>query len=412
MNILLVAFGTHGDVRPIVDTAEALTELGHYAHLILNPAMLDLAEQRNLPVTPAGPALEVNEFLHKNPEIVTMKGGTKLWDDLCLPQVKPMYEVTLQVIKEIKADYCVTHPLCVGARWAANDSNVKSINTHMAGTSLRSQKDPSQLTQLELPRVLRPWFNLFIHNAFNYITSKSLKPLAEELGLDFKGRSFSDTFENNYKEICYWPEGYRPRAKDDPDNAHFCGFPLPIKPSNTTLSEPTLTFLKKHPNPIIVGLGSGLKDMDLGLYRRAAKACAQLNKPFILVGCQDQSILEDFPNAHLTDSEPYSELFPHAEIVIHHGGIGTTADVFRAGVPAVIIPFMADQFDNAEISQRLGLAIKLPLKNSSSTNIQKSLKKIATHNPMQSKANQWSKELSNHENGALAAAKVIVAECA
>lgn len=410
MNILLAAFGTHGDVRPIVDTAEALTELGHYAHLILNPTMSDLAEQRNLPFTPAGPAQPVNEFLQKNPDIVTMKGGTKLWDDLCLPQVKPMYQVTLRLLKELKIDYCVTHPLCVGARWAANELGVKSINTHMAGTSLRSQKDPSQLTQLELPRFLRPWFNLFIHTAFNHITTKTLKPLAEDLGLDFKGRSFADTFENNYKELCFWPEEYRPRASDDPDNAFFCGFPLPIKTEPSYLSKPTVEFLKEHPNPIVVGLGSGLKDMDLGLYRRAALACAELNKPCILVGCQDKSFQEEIPNVHLTDSEPYSELFPHAELVIHHGGIGTTADVFRAGIPAIIIPFMADQFDNAEISQRLGLAIKIPRKQSSVTNIREKLQQVRSNQTMLAKSKTWSEQLASHENGALVAAKVVVAE--
>jgi len=32
---------------------------------------------------------------------------------------------------------------------------------------------------------------------------------------------------------------------------------------------------------------------------------------------------------------------------VHHGGIGTTAEALRAGVPQVIVPLAYDQFDNA-----------------------------------------------------------------
>ena len=44
---------------------------------------------------------------------------------------------------------------------------------------------------------------------------------------------------------------------------------------------------------------------------------------------------------------PLRALLPRCAALVHHGGIGTTAEALRAGVPQVIVPLAYDQFDNA-----------------------------------------------------------------
>src|ERR1700748_1110735 len=44
---------------------------------------------------------------------------------------------------------------------------------------------------------------------------------------------------------------------------------------------------------------------------------------------------------------PLRALLPRSAALVHHGGIGTTAEALRAGVPQVIVPLAYDQFDNA-----------------------------------------------------------------
>jgi UDP:flavonoid glycosyltransferase YjiC (YdhE family) len=56
---------------------------------------------------------------------------------------------------------------------------------------------------------------------------------------------------------------------------------------------------------------------------------------------------------------PHSLIFPHAEAVVHHGGVGTTAQALRAGKPQLITPFAGDQPDNAMRMCRLGVARQL-----------------------------------------------------
>lgn len=45
----------------------------------------------------------------------------------------------------------------------------------------------------------------------------------------------------------------------------------------------------------------------------------------------------------LVDYAPHEWLFPRMGGIIHHGGAGTTAAAFRAGVPQSVVPHMADQ---------------------------------------------------------------------
>jgi sterol 3beta-glucosyltransferase len=49
------------------------------------------------------------------------------------------------------------------------------------------------------------------------------------------------------------------------------------------------------------------------------------------------------PEVLVLDEVPHAWLFPRAAAVVHHGGAGTTAAAFRAGVPQVVVPHMADQ---------------------------------------------------------------------
>ena len=57
-------------------------------------------------------------------------------------------------------------------------------------------------------------------------------------------------------------------------------------------------------------------------------------------------------------------LLPRLAALIHHGGIGTSAQCLAAGLPQLITPWAHDQFDNASRQRRLGVAKSIaPLAN-------------------------------------------------
>jgi UDP:flavonoid glycosyltransferase YjiC (YdhE family) len=56
---------------------------------------------------------------------------------------------------------------------------------------------------------------------------------------------------------------------------------------------------------------------------------------------------------------PLRALLPRAAALVHHGGIGTTAEALRAGVPQAIVPLAYDQFDNAARVEALGAGLRV-----------------------------------------------------
>jgi sterol 3beta-glucosyltransferase len=59
---------------------------------------------------------------------------------------------------------------------------------------------------------------------------------------------------------------------------------------------------------------------------------------------------------HIADFIPHDWLFPRASCIVHHGGAGTAASVFRSGVPSVFVPHTFDHPLWAELARGLGCA--------------------------------------------------------
>ncbi|MFE0027897.1 glycosyltransferase [Amycolatopsis sp. NPDC059021] len=74
----------------------------------------------------------------------------------------------------------------------------------------------------------------------------------------------------------------------------------------------------------------------------------------------DLASLGEVPsNVRLEAWVPQSELLPHVDVVVHHGGSGTTMGAFGAGLPQLFLPQGADQFANAEAALAAGVADQL-----------------------------------------------------
>jgi MGT family glycosyltransferase len=54
-----------------------------------------------------------------------------------------------------------------------------------------------------------------------------------------------------------------------------------------------------------------------------------------------------------------ADLLPHTDLVVHHGGAGTTLGTLAAGVPQLVLPQGADQFINADAVTAGGAGMQL-----------------------------------------------------
>ncbi|MFJ4783560.1 glycosyltransferase [Streptomyces sp. NPDC088794] len=58
---------------------------------------------------------------------------------------------------------------------------------------------------------------------------------------------------------------------------------------------------------------------------------------------------------------PLADAFPTCDVVVHHGGQGTSLTAMAAGRPQFVLPELDDQFDNARALEAAGAAVVLPM---------------------------------------------------
>lgn len=97
-------------------------------------------------------------------------------------------------------------------------------------------------------------------------------------------------------------------------------------------------------------------------------------------------------------------LFSRMDLVVHHGGAGTTATALRAGVPQLLVPHIQDQFAHGRRIAELGLGPK-PLPKAKLT-VEALVDALASSESHRAKARAVSEALAG-ESGAEAAADVL-----
>ena len=71
----------------------------------------------------------------------------------------------------------------------------------------------------------------------------------------------------------------------------------------------------------------------------------------------DPATLEPWPaNATVERFVPQASVLPHCDVVVSHGGSGTTYGALAHGLPLLMLPHGADQFDNAVAARAAGVA--------------------------------------------------------
>jgi UDP:flavonoid glycosyltransferase YjiC (YdhE family) len=78
----------------------------------------------------------------------------------------------------------------------------------------------------------------------------------------------------------------------------------------------------------------------------------------------------------LAEFVPQEEVLPHARAVVSHGGSGTMLGALAHGLPLVLVPQGADQFDNAVLCERAGAALVVMPEEASAARIRAALDRV------------------------------------
>ncbi len=167
-----------------------------------------------------------------------------------------------------------------------------------------------------------------------------------------------------------------------------------------------IDFIQAKEKPIYIGFGSMAmmkKHDELG--ELVVNAIRKSGKRAIISGFGKPDNLTD--DIYAIDGIPHSWLFKHVSAVCHHGGAGTSAAGFRAGVPSIIVPFSNDQFAWAHRSYDLNIGVKpIYVKNLSADNLADAII-VACQPDIIAEAKAMGVKIQS-ENGAEDCAKVII----
>jgi UDP:flavonoid glycosyltransferase YjiC (YdhE family) len=189
--------------------------------------------------------------------------------------------------------------------------------------------------------------------------------LRAELGLPRGRNPLFDAKHSPYLVLALFSRLLGHEQRDWPPNTLITGFCFydaengSAETGSKALAPHLRKFLASGPAPLVFTLGSAAVLAAGRFYEHSARAAMKLGMRAVLLVGNDP---RNKPRHPLPDSiciaeyAPYSELFPHAALIVHQGGVGTTAQCLKAGVPQLIMPYSHDQPDNARRMRRLKVA--------------------------------------------------------
>ncbi len=189
------------------------------------------------------------------------------------------------------------------------------------------------------------------------------------------------------------------------DHVHTTGYWVLDEPDWTPSAELS-AFLDGGDPPVFVGFGSMPIAKPAQTAALILEALAQYGKRGILQG--DWATAAPLPDTVFAlDYAPYAWLFPRMAAIVHHGGSGTTGFALRAGVPSLVIPFIADQPFWGERTYALKVGPKpIPFTKLTVTQLAHAIYRMIESPPMHRRASQL-KEAMRAENGVSRAVEII-----
>ena len=356
MHFLMAAIGSAGDVFPFIAVGQALARRGHRVDVQASPWFEDTIRAAGLGFVAAGSAGDY-ERLAAQPELWHPRRGFELLLD--------QLGAGLLATRSAALAHCSPQTVLVGStlawhlRLLQEQQGFRAVTVHLSPSCIFSAEAPAVLPgQIDLAwlpaRGVRWVQRLGERWVLDPMIAARLDPIRTALGLPPVREVMSGWQHAPALVIAAWPAWFAPAQADWPAQAVTTGFPQWDRSAAAPLPAALERFLQAGPAPIGITPGSAMAH-GRRFFAAAAAACSALGQRMVLITPYADQLPSPLPTGAFHIARvPFEQLVPRLAALAHHGGIGTCAQAFAAGVPQVISPFAHDQFDNAARVQRLG----------------------------------------------------------
>ncbi|MFI5715962.1 glycosyltransferase [Nocardia sp. NPDC051750] len=375
MKVAIPLTGTRGDVQPALALGLELRARGHEVMVGAPPNLVDFAAATGLAAQPCGP--DVQQLYSSDEGQKALAAGSSL--RLMQLVGKQMAEYAQQMNGEVIA-------VCAGA-----DVIVSTLLTEDRAASVSEASGTPMVTMhgfpgrktgaYPFPGALPPSWRppapvnratwAVAENLRRLVFMRYLNQLRRELGLPRTTRSPAAMLAaRNVPEVQIYDPALVPGLADDWGARRplvgFLALPRAAREAVGELADDhsdLLTWAAEGEPPVYYGFGSmPIRDTHRVLAMVAEVSRRLGRRALVSAGWSDLDAAnaEAGPHVRVVGPVAHDLIFPYCAAAVHHGGIGTTFESLRAGLPTLVCSVSFDQPMWGGQVERLGVGVHLP----------------------------------------------------
>jgi UDP:flavonoid glycosyltransferase YjiC (YdhE family) len=374
----LITLGSFGDLHPYLAMGRAIVRGGGRATVATHQqyrAQVEAAGLTFAAIPPSEAEMPMDEAwaIRANAPVRGIEFVVK-------SMVLPHFEALERRIFEIAPghDLLVSHFLAMAAPAVAEVLGVPWLSCAYSPATLFSAYDPPALGVLPFlpslkrlgPKALRSLYRGLAVPSQGWFGK--LHEQRARLGLAALETNPLFQYFSPRGTLALFPEKFATPQPDWPPHTVQVGFPLHDEPG-AQVSTAARTFCEAGSPPIVCTLGTSVSLMKTQFFDVARAAVTRLGRRAIFVigpnPPPEYASLRADERVFVTRYEPYPDLFARAHVIVHQGGINTTARALASDRPQVVVPFANDQLDNAARVARMGAGVNLPARKLSTSRL-------------------------------------------
>jgi sterol 3beta-glucosyltransferase len=345
MRIVIPTIGSRGDIQPFIALAQGLACAGHAVTLASHPVMRTLVEAHGVTFAPIGPDIDLAR------QVATIRRQAHNSIIGLIQGMRFGFAMLERSHDDILALCRKTDLVVVPTAVAAGKNEAEPLNLPYLSVTLMPWAIPWTEPN-------RPLFKRAVYSAIDglvyLITTLPLNRIRKRQGLPPVGKEGFTSPRLNLVPVS--PAVYPPNPHWE-QRHHLVGYWFVEAPDKWQPPTDLLAFLNRGGPPLLVSLGAmSLGDEDALESASLFVDAIQCSGVRAIVQGWEAGIkqLNLPPQICAAGSLPHNWLLQQCAGIVHHGGYGTTAAGLRAGIPALIIPHIADQFYWGQRVQQLG----------------------------------------------------------
>lgn len=400
MNIIIAAAGSDGDINPMIEISQQLASRGHTVVFVTNEHYRDKIQTLGLRFVPLGDEALFQRALAEPDLWHHTRSFNGVWRHM-RETLQLSYDVLNETLDEFGGDaIIVATTMAISARVLQEVRGVKLVTMHLSPCCILSREAPPAGPGFTPDEKMPKWLkDLYIDTIEKFVVDrvmlKDLNRFRKKWGLKPVKHAMGKWIHSTDKVVCAFPEWFAHPQSDWPPHTVCTDFALyGVKP-HESLSQGTLDFIQAGAPPVVFTAGSAMAQ-SRDYFAKILKVISEQKTRSIFISRFADQIPADLPDyVHHSLYEPFDQLFKHAAMIAHHGGMGTTAQALNAGKPQLISPFGHDQFDNAAKIVKLGCGIKVDV-DGSNFSWRQAIEELAIGPSFQASCNLAREKMADH----------------